>query len=280
MHIRNVKQQRRSKVKNPKKALFALLLLIPSVALVALELFPIGSFEDQVMNQMVQIILTRTMGSLVFIPLCLYMGYNVFGLTKTNRSKVLLCTLVPLAVVVNNFPIIGVVSGAAFVTKPYWYIPIFALESLMIGLFEEFAFRGVLFPYILENRRNSSRSIFKATVISSAAFGAVHLFNLLSGGGVGGVILQVGYSFLIGGMCAIVLLYTRCIWLCIALHAIYDFCGFLIPTLGEGVIWDPTTVTVTAVLGVFALVFMVLWLKRITPQQVEEIYAKNKKRID
>lgn len=266
-------------MKNGKRVLFAVLLLIPSAALLMLELSPIDSFEDPVMNQMIQIILTRSMGSLVFIPLCIYMGYNVFGLTETNRSKILLCTLVPLAVVVNNFPIIGVISGAAFVTKPYWYIPIFALESLMIGVFEEFAFRGVLFPYILENRRNSSTSIFKATVISSAAFGAVHLFNLLSGGGVGGVLLQVGYSFLIGGMCAIVMLYTRCIWICVALHAIYDFCGFMIPTLGTGIIWDPITVAITTVLGVFALVFMILWLKKITPEQVEEIYKKNKNRV-
>lgn len=260
------------------KKIFGILLLIPSAILLFLEIKPIDLFEDPVVNQMVQIILTRTAGSFVFVPLCFYMGYNVFGLTKTNRSKTLLFTLVPIAVVVNNFPIIGVISGAAYVTKPYWYIAIFALESLMIGLFEEFAFRGVLFPYILENRRSSSSSIFKATVISSAAFGAVHLFNLLSGGGVGGVILQVGYSFLIGGMCAIVLLYTRCIWICVALHAIYDFCGFMIPTLGTGIIWDPITVTITAVLGVFALIFMVLWLKKITPEQVEEIYAKNKKR--
>lgn len=265
-------------MKNRKKVLFALLLLIPSAALLTLELSPIDYFEDAVMNQMFQVILTRTMGSLVFIPLCIYMGYNVFGLTETQRKKSLLCTLVPLVVVVNNFPIIGVIGGSAFVTKPYWYIPIFALESLMIGVFEEFAFRGVLFPYVLENRRKSSRSIFKATVISSAAFGAVHLFNLLVGGGVGGVVLQVGYSFLIGGMCAIVLLYTRCIWFCVALHAIYDFCGFLIPTLGTGIIWDSITVTVTAILGVFALVFMVLWLRRITPEQVEELYKKNKNR--
>ncbi len=264
-------------MKNSRR-LFGAFLLIPSAILLLLEIKPIELFEDLVINQMVQIILTRTMGSLVFVPLCIYMGYNVLGLTKTNRRKNLLKTLVPLAVVVNNFPIIGVLTGAAYVTKPHWYIVVFALESFMIGLFEEFAFRGVLFPYILENRRKSSSSIFKATVISSAAFGAVHLFNLLSGGSVGGVLLQVGYSFLIGGMCAIVLLYTRCIWICVALHAIYDFCGFMIPTLGTGIIWDPLTVTITAVLGVFALIFMVLWLKKITPEQVEEIYTKNKKR--
>ena len=266
-------------MKNNKRVWLIILLSIPSMALLYLELFPINRFEDPIMSQMVQIILTRLMGSIVFIPLCIYMGYNVLGLTKNKRWTYLLYTLVPLAVVVNNFPIIGVLSGAAYVTEPDWYIPIFALESLMIGLFEEFAFRGVLFPYILENRRQSSSSIFKATVISSAAFGAVHILNLFAGGGLGGVVLQVGYSFLIGGMCAIVLLYTRCIWICVALHAIYDFCGFMIPTLGTGVIWDPITVAITTILGIFALVFMLLWLRKITPERVEEIYTKNKKRI-
>ncbi|MGM9641875.1 MAG: lysostaphin resistance A-like protein [Eubacteriales bacterium] len=202
------------------------------------------------------------------------MGYNIFGLTKVKRRKVLLCTLVPLAVVVNNLPIIGLLSGNAYIVKPCWYIAVFAVESLFIGLFEEFAFRGVLLPYILERRRSDAKSIFWATLISSAAFGAVHIFNLFVGAGFGGVILQIGYSFLIGGMCAIVLLYTRCIWLCVALHAIYDFCGFLVPKLGEGVIWDPVTVTLTAVLGVFAFVFMLIWLLRITPERVDELYKK------
>ncbi len=257
-----------------KKRLFTVLLLIPAIALAVLETFPITYSSDTILNQLLQVIITRTLGSLVFIPLSIYMRYNIFGITGKDRGRVLLCTLIPLAVVVNNLPILGLITGAAYVTKPLWYIPIFALEAIMIGIFEEFAFRGVLFPYILENRRSSTKSIFTATVISSAAFGAVHLFNLFAGAGVGGVLLQVGYSFLIGGMCAIVLLYTRCIWICAALHAIYDFCGYLIPTLGTGVIWDPVTVAITAVLGIFALGFMVIWLIRITPKRVDELYKK------
>lgn len=261
------------KIKVNKKKFF-ILLLIPSVALVLFEAFPPTYSSDEVLNRLIQVIVTRALGSLVFIPLSVYMGYNIFGITNKSRSRVLLCTLVPLAVVVNNLPIIGLISGDAYLTKPGVYIIVLALEALMIGLFEEFAFRGVLFPYILENRRATGKSIFWATVISSAAFGAVHIFNLFAGGGVGAVVLQVGYSFLIGGMCAIVLLYTRCIWLCVALHAIYDFCGYLIPTLGEGIIWDTATVTITAFLGVFALIFMVIWLSKITPKRVAELYEK------
>lgn len=258
---------------NNKRLIF-FIILIPSIALVILETMPIKYSSDEVLNSLIQVIVTRGVGSLVFIPLAIYTGYNVFGLTRRSRGKVLLCTLVPLAVVVNNLPIIGLLTGAAYITEPSWYIPIFALEAFMIGLFEEFAFRGVLLPYVLESRRSTTKSIFVATVISSAAFGAVHLFNLFAGAGIGGVILQVGYSFLIGGMCAIVLLYTRCIWICVILHAIYDFCGYLVPTLGEGIIWDAATVTITAILGVFALIFMVIWLSKITPGRVEELYKK------
>ena len=263
----------KNKINN--KLIWVICLSIPSVILLLLEINPPQYSADDVLNGILRILVTRTVGCFVFIPLSVYLGYNIFGLTKKSRAKQLLCTLVPLAVVINNFPIIGVLSGNAYVTSPNWYIFIFALEALSIGLFEEFAFRGVLFPYILENRRSSGKSIFWATVISSALFGGVHLFNLFAGGSPGAVVLQVGYSFLIGGMCAIVLLYTRCIWICVALHAIYDFCGYLIPTLGVGIIWDTATVIITAILGVFAFIFMLIWLLRITPERAEELYEKN-----
>ena len=255
-----------------KKRWFGLIIAIPSLALVLLETVGITYSSDPIINNLLRVIVTRFVGCFVFVPLAVYMKYNIFGLVKKNRTKVLLCTLVPFAVVINNFPIIGVVSGNAYITSPSWYISVFALEALMIGLFEEFAFRGVLLPFVLENHAKSRKSIFWSTVISSAAFGGIHIFNLFAGAGIGGVLLQVGYSFLIGGMCAIVLLYTRCIWICVLLHALYDFCGYLIPTLGEGLIWDPATVTITAILGVFALIFMLIWLSRITPDVVERLY--------
>lgn len=263
-------------MKKISKHAVTVLTVAASAALLVLELLPIEYSEDATLAYLYKVIVTRAVGCLVFIPLAVYMGYNIFGLTGKKRGAVLLCTLVPLAVVVNNLPIIGLISGAAYLTKTIDYVAVFAVESLMIGFFEEFAFRGVLLPYVLEKRRKTTASIFKATVISSAAFGAIHIFNLFSGADPGGVLLQIGYSFLIGGMCAIVLLYTRCIWICVALHAIYDFCGYLVPTLGEGVIWDAVTVTITAILGLVAFVFMLIWLLRIKPDRVDELYNLKK----
>ena len=89
-------------MKNHKKVLLAILLLIPSAVLLILELFPIDCFEDAVMDQMIQIILTRSMGSLVFIPLCIYMGYNVFGLTKKWAVKKLVFLYVPKGIGKNG----------------------------------------------------------------------------------------------------------------------------------------------------------------------------------
>ena len=134
------------------------------------------------------------------------------------------------------------------------------------------AFRGVFYLLILSTRRDSTKKIFFVTLASSAVFGAVHLFNLFAGAGVGATILQVGYSFLIGGMCSIALLVTGSIWAPILLHALYDFGGYLIPTLGEGIVWDAATVAVTAVLGTAVAVWMTVLLLHVTPQTAGRLF--------
>lgn len=253
-------------MKNKKYAVISAVFII---ALVVLETVPITYSSDKVLQQMIDIIVTRFVGFLAFLPLA---NRHLFGLVKEGRARKLLCCLVPLAVVINNFPFVGLISGNAVLTSPPEYIALFALQALSISLFEEFAFRGAIFPVILEKRRQSAKQIFVATVISSALFGGIHLLNLFAGGSPLSVLMQIGYSFLIGGMCSIVLLHTRCIWLCVALHAIFDFGGLFISTLGKGQIWDALTITITAVLGVLALVFMLVWLSKVKPSQLDPMF--------
>ncbi len=210
----------------------------------------------------------RAFGSAVFLSALLYLDYRVFGRCRRGSWKVFLPALM---IAVNNLPLLALASGAASVTKPelLW---LFALECLFIGLFEELTFRGVLLPMLLEKRRSSRREIFWVTVISSAAFGLIHLINLLEGAGAFETVLQVGYSFLIGGMCTIVLLKTGNLLLCVLLHAVYDFCGGLVPTLGAGKLWDTPTVVFTAVLAVLVTVYMVWTLIRMKPEETDFLY--------
>jgi F0F1-type ATP synthase membrane subunit a len=81
-------------------------------------------------------------------------------------------------------------------------------------------------------------------------------------------------------MCAIVLLKTGNLLWCILLHAIYDFCGQLIPTIGAGALWDTPTVVLTAILGVAVLVWMLTVFFHITPESIPNFYQNGEKEYE
>ena len=228
---------------------------------------------DDTTQNLLRSTLSRVLGSAVFLFVLLYQRNRLFA---KPTAACLPAFLPALAVVVNNFPILSAAGGDAYLTRPE-LVPLFALDAWMIGVFEEIAFRGVLFPLLLENRRGTTRQIFRTTVAVSAVFGLVHLVNLIEGAGIGPTLLQVGYSFLIGGMCSIVLLKSGNLLLCILLHAVYDFCGGLYPALGAGSWWDTPTVIWTAVLGTAVFVWMMRILMHIKPEEADRFYRKEEK---
>ena len=245
---------------------------IAALLLLVIELARPEYTSDAVKNEMIYTTLTRTVGALLFLFLIWRDGIGVFGITQ-NRAALL--TVIPAALVaINNAPIIGLATGAARVTGDAVDLTLIILQSIAVGLFEEAAFRGYFFPFVLERYRG--RSVFLPTVISSAIFSAVHLLNLAYGSSPAAVFLQVGYSFLIGGMCAIVLIKTRSIWIVAALHAVYNLGGTLIPTIGEGKVWDAATVTVTAILGITVCVIMLVILAKIKNGEAEALYRNPK----
>ena len=83
--------------------------------------------------------------------------------------------------------------------------------------------------------------------------GLLHLFNLFAGASVGATFLQVGYSFLIGAMLSAVLIKTDNLWLCVLLHAGFDFGGSIITELGTGIFQDLWFWIFTAFAGVLCL---------------------------
>ena len=198
---------------------------------------------------MAETILTRLIGAAVFVVLIRRMGYRTLGVPDLSRRPVI--PLLALLVAVNNLPWIGLFTGRARIDASPGRILLFIGECLAVGLFEELAFRGFLMPYCLSRLRGRPHAVFLAALISSALFGLVHLVNLL-----------IGYSFLVGGMCACVLVASRSVWLCAAIHAVYNFCGTVVPRLGSGNGWDPVTIAVTVLLGFFTAVLLVRFLRQ------------------
>ena len=231
--------------------------------------------DDAVLRPIMQMTLTRALAAAVFFVIFLMQGYHVLQPFRRPFGKSLLWILPPLAVVINNLPIFSLLSGDAYlIHTDANYLIWFALECLAIGLFEEITFRGVILLRFAEKRRTTHAGLLLSILLTSAVFGAMHLINLFAGAGLPGVLMQIGYSFLIGAMCAVVMFKTANLWLCVALHAIYDFCGMLLPTLGGGTWWDTPTVIFTAVLAVATTIYMVVLFVRMKPAELDRIYQK------
>lgn len=229
---------------------------------------------DETLQALYTMTVTRGVGAVVFFSILAFLGYRVLNPLRRPLGKALIFCIPAALVVVNNMPILSMLRGDAyFILGEPWYILWFALECLAIGLFEEAAFRGVALLIIAEKRRTTQKGLFVSILLSSAVFGLVHLANILAGASPGAVLLQIGYSFLIGAMCAVVLFKTANLWLCVILHAVYDFCGHLMPTLGGGTWWDTPTVIFTAVLAVATTLFYVVAFVRMDPRETDRIYA-------
>ena len=103
-----------------KRFLFGAIVAFLALALLLLELLSPTYTQDETLNTLVSVVITRAVGGLAFLLITLFFGYRVFGLRK-NKSAALVA-LAALAVAVNNLPIIGLVSGNAWVEKRGIYL--------------------------------------------------------------------------------------------------------------------------------------------------------------
>ena len=268
------------KGKNVKKYICFGIMAVAGTALAAIELSGHSFSDNEKLSQLISMTLTRMLGGIVFIAAAVYLGYNILKPLGKNPGRSLLFALPCFAVAINNFPFIGVMSGSVMITEPTYYIALLAAECIAIGIFEEFAFRGVVFLIILEKKRSSVKDIFVSIVSTSAIFGIVHLLNLFRSFDIGGTLMQIGYSFLIGGMCAVILIKTYNIWLCAAVHAIFDFGGYFVQIMGKGNQWDTVTIILTVIISVIVAVYVIYSLVKYDPGELDGIFGRANKTAD
>ncbi len=165
-------------------------------------------------------------------------------------------------VAINNFPIFPLAFGeVTFVDCDFLTVICYLIACLGGVVLEETVFRGLVFPVIYRRLYQKKYGTFLSLLLSSALFGVTHLLNLLAGASFGGVIMQIGYSFLIGGMCAIATLFSGKIAYAYALHFIFNIGGLLMDkSMIDGIIWTPLTITLTAVIGVLTSVYALVLL--------------------
>ena len=242
-------------------------------------------FSYEPYGQMHYEILSRLVAALVCVALLCRFSLSHLFVFKRPILRPFLVILPCFAIAVNNFPILSVLMGdAALGTNATDYV-VYALLCLAVGFFEEVAFRGCVFTVALERMTKITSPawrVFAACVVSSALFGLVHLANLFTGASVGYVLLQVCYSFLIGGMCAIVMVKTANIWYGIVLHAIYNFAGSVVPQFGAGQIWTIPTVVLTVVVSLIVAAYVFFLLFHVRQEEIDTLLkgSANKTQAD
>jgi membrane protease YdiL (CAAX protease family) len=98
--------------------------------------------------------------------------------------------------------------------------------NLMIGVFEEAGFRGVVLVALVRAWGSTSKGLVRAIVVSSALFGLLHLLNLRKEPVVP-TLLQVVFATFVGICFAGVLLRTRALLLLMLIHGLIDLFGDL-----------------------------------------------------
>lgn len=213
----------------------------------------------------------RAIGVVFMILLALDLGLDVFSFSGRRRGMLL--ALPFIIVVINNAPLVGLATGEVEISASAGSCAIFVLNCLFVGLFEESVFRGVLFPLILRKMPNTRSGIFWSVIISSALFGALHIVNIFAGAPAA-VIMQIGYSFLVGAMCAVTMLLCRNVFLCALLHGAFNFCGLIADDLGTGQVWNGINISLTAAVGVAAVLYGVfLMLKAVRTDTAEKLFT-------
>lgn len=227
-----------------------LALLVPCVALIILFGFDILPIADDTLKRLLQDAIPRFSAGAYLVFLMILKGYGGSFHPKW-RIFHLLWAVPCLAVAAVNFPFSALISGKAVIKRGdlLW---LFLLKCFSVALLEESFFRALLVPVLKEKRGD----LF-AVLVSAALFGAMHLINLFSGN-VGAVFLQVGYTFLLGCMFAVMLLRTGNVWLCVLVHFLFDVGGTIVADLGGGSFQDTIFWILTAAVGALCAVHILV----------------------
>ena len=227
-----------------------LLFVLGALCYIFFEALHTEILQDEMANKFLCGFISRFGLSLLFSWLLFIFGGRSF-LVFTKTFFISLAWSLPCFMVAFvNFPYGPVASGTASFVR-IDLLGLYTLYVFGICLMEELVFRGVLLILIRDMVKSARHAPLLVTIITAAIFSLFHLTNLFRGGGIGDVLLQCAYTFLIGAMLTVTMLKLNNIWLCVLIHAIFNFGGML---LQEGMVshytWDVLFVVLTIVSGV------------------------------
>ena len=209
-----------------------LLLILGALCYIFFEALHTKILQDELANKFLCGFISRFGLSLLFAWLLYVFGGRDFLLFSKKFFISLAWSLPCFMVAFVNFPYASLAKGYATFERTD-LIGLYILYVFGICIMEELVFRGVLLILVKDMCKNSRHAPIYIVATTALIFSLFHLTNLIRGAGIGDVLLQCLYTFLIGAMLSMLMLKLNNIWLCVLIHAIFDFGGLL---LQEGMV--------------------------------------------
>lgn len=220
---------------------YIITIVLATLAVTAFVLFEAIPIEivpnDYELNKLLTSIIYHLVMGALLLWLIYIVGNTPYMSWKGTTPKMLLWCLPCLLVALVNFPFASLISGEMHIIRMDLMV-VYIIYVISIALIEEIVFRGILLFLCLDYLRNAKHKYLFAALITTVIFALFHLTNLFVGMGPLEVLMQVGYTFLIGGMFAVIMLKANNVWLCIIIHALFDFGGLLAFEIADGNPWD------------------------------------------
>lgn len=243
------------------------IILVLCAVMIVLDVVKIEYLSDQLRNALLSKIIQQTCGSIAGILLLRRLNVKLFE-KPSNWLYLIPCFIIAI----DNFQFGAFFKGELTLVRkePVDFI-LFGCYCLLVGLFEECIFRGVIFSVLAGVFPQNKKGFLLTYVVSSVVFGLAHIIN--------GVSIQIAYTILTGGLFAFCLIKTKNIFCCAAVHGVYNFCGLLFSAekdlgLGNGVVFNMETVITMLIVSIIIGIFVVY--KVFTYKEAErlELYEK------
>ncbi|MCL2861934.1 MAG: CPBP family intramembrane metalloprotease [Firmicutes bacterium] len=211
---------------------------------------------------------------------------------KLPPLQIILVIVVVMLVSIFNFPFASLITGQAALSATAGEVFVFLFFNSAVAVFEEVFFRGLVLLLLFELfqtifsahnaqciTHNESKSILKNNsnsryalcvmryalpiLISAVLFSLFHLFNL--------DLMQLGYTLLLGLIWGYLVFVTKTVWWAVIAHFVFNLGGSLITMLGSGIFFTNTQIIITAIIGVFCGVVLIVIeskrLKKLKPKK-------------
>jgi len=263
-------QVKMRKLKESHPILLCLIIVIAFWAVSALTKLIDFNTQEQYATNLAREILLSVFAVITALTL---IGKSVLSERHCSFFRGLSVAAFPIAL--SAFVILSGILNPPASLLPLSSIIIFLLFVILVGIAEEFVFRGSIVNILAEKYAKTEKGVYFTVFASGILFGAIHLVNIFSGIDILGAVIQAICVIPIGCLYTAIYLRTKSIWLLVFTHALNDFGGLV----SAGLYGVETIESAISSYSPLKLVSIILYLIPVfyllRKSKVEEIISKN-----